>query len=112
MRQIGQRTDVVVQANGGANSSHWMRSNISTICNLPRQPQALAEVYYDGADTNKQPTSQPWPYTDNGRCNNDDLSLTTPYYTMKPDPKPAKTFNIIIDEIMNGTGHLEWRLNE
>lgn len=89
-----------------------MRSNISTICNLPHQPQALAEVYYNDADTNKQPTSQPWPYTDNGRSNNDDLSLTTPYYTIKSDPNPAKTFTLFINESMNSTGHLEWRLNE
>lgn len=89
-----------------------MRSNISTICNLPLHPQALAEIYYSGADTTKQPTTQPWPYTDNGQCNNDDLSLTTPYYAITPDPNPAKTFNIIVDEVVNATGHLEWRLNK
>lgn len=109
---IGQRTDVVIQANGSANSAYWMRSNISTICNLPLQPQALAEVYYDGADTTKQPTTQPWPYTDNGQCNNDNLSLTTPYYAITPDPNPAKTFNVIVDAVKNASGHLEWRLNE
>lgn len=89
-----------------------MRSNISTICNLPLQPQALAEVYYNGADTTKQPATQPWPYTDNGRCNNDDLSLTTPYYAITPNASPEKTFTIMIDTFINATGHLEWRLNE
>ena len=89
-----------------------MRSNISTICNLALQPQALAEVYYDGADTTKQPATQPWPYTDNGRCNNDDLSLTTPYYSITPEPNSAKTINVIVDRIVNETGHNEWRINE
>lgn len=103
---------MVVEAIGAAKSSYWMRSNISTICNLPLQPQALAQIYYQGADTTKDPTSKPWPYTDNGRCNNDDLSLTTPFYPITPDPKPAKTYNIMIDAIVNATGHLEWRLNE
>lgn len=111
VRQIGQRTDVIVQATESAESNYWMRSNISTICNLPHQPQALAEVYYNDADTNKRPTSQPWPYTDNDRCNNDDLSLTTPYYTIKPDLNPAKTFTLFIDDVVNSTGHLEWQLN-
>ena len=88
-----------------------MRSNISTLCNLPHQPQALAQVYYDGADTASQPSSQPWPYTDNGQCSNDDLALTTPTYAISPDPHPARTFTITLDNIVNGTGHREWRLN-
>jgi len=89
-----------------------MRSNISLICNLPHQPYALAEIFYEQADTTKQPMSQAWPYTDNGLCNNDALSLTTPYYPMTPNPNPAKTFTILVDEIVNATGHLEWRLNQ
>jgi len=103
---------VVVQANGNANWAYWMRSNISTICNLPLQPQALAEIYYQKADTTTQPTTEPWPSIDNGKCNNDDLSLTTPYYSITPNPDPAKTFEVIVDEKVNATGHLEWRLNQ
>jgi len=103
---------VVVQANGEVNSAYWMRSNISTICNLPLQPQALAKIYYEEADTTEQPTTKSWPYTDNGKCNNDDLSLTTPYYAITPDPDPAKTFEVIVDQQVNATGHLEWRLNQ
>ena len=102
---------MVVYANGDPKSAYWMRSNISTICNLPHQPQALAEIYYQGAGVNEQPKTQPWPYTDNGKCNNDDLSLTTPYFNITPDPNPAKTFDVIVDEKVNATGHLEWRLN-
>ncbi|KAL8792760.1 MAG: hypothetical protein Q9195_004647 [Heterodermia aff. obscurata] len=108
---IGQRTDVVVHASGNPKSTYWMRSNISTICNLPLQPQALAQVYYSGANTASQPTSQPWPYTDNGQCANDDLTLTTPSYALTPSPNPAKTFTIVVDNIVDATGHLQWRLN-
>jgi len=103
---------VVVQANGNANGAYWMRSNISTICNLPLQPQALAEIYYQKADTITQSTTKPWPSIDNGKCNNDDLSLITSYYSITPNPDPAKTFEIIVDEKVNATGHLEWRLNQ
>ena len=103
---------MVVQANGDADQAYWMRSNISTICNLPLQPQALAEIYYEDANTTEQPSTQPWPYTDNGKCNNDDLSLTAPYYAITPDPTPAKTFEILVDQYVNATGHLEWRLNK
>lgn len=103
---------MIVQAKGDANGAYWMRSKISTICNLPHQPQALAEIYYEKANTAQQPMSEPWPYTDNGKCNNDDLSLTTPYYGIAPDLNPAKTIEIIVDERVNATGHLEWRLNQ
>lgn len=72
----------------------------------------MAEVYYEDADTTKPPTTQPWAYTDNGKCNNDDLSLTTPYYAMTPDPDPVTTTEVIIDQKVNATGHAEWRLNE
>ena len=109
---MGQRTDVVVQADGVETGSYWMRSNISAICNLPLQPQALAEIYYEKADTSNHPTSNPWPYTDNGKCNNDDLSLTTPYYAITPDPSPDKTYEILVDQKVNATGHLEWRFNQ
>ena len=110
--QVGQRTDVVVKADGVATGSYWMRSNISTICNLPLQPQALAEIYYEKADTANKPTTNRWPYTDNGKCNNDDLSLTTPYYAINPDPSPDKTYEFLVDQKVNATGHLEWRLNQ
>ncbi|MCJ1286660.1 hypothetical protein MMC26_006006 [Xylographa opegraphella] len=108
---VGQRTDVVVRATGNANQSYWMRSNISTICNLPLQPLAMAEIHYEEADSTKHPTTQSWPYTDDGQCANDDLSLTTPYYAITPDPNPAITFEVLVDEVINATGHLEWRMN-
>lgn len=46
---IGQRTDVLVRANGTLDA-YWMRSNVSEPCSLSLQPHGLAAVYYDGAD--------------------------------------------------------------
>ncbi|PHH91578.1 hypothetical protein CDD83_11114 [Cordyceps sp. RAO-2017] len=43
---IGQRTDVLVEANGELDS-YWMRSNMSESCSLTTQPYALAIIYYE-----------------------------------------------------------------
>ena len=109
--QIGQRTDVIVHADGEIDSAYWMRSSISTICNLPLQPHALAGVYYEDANVTNLPNTQAWPYIDDGKCHNDDLSLTTPYYAITPDPHPSRTYEVDVDEQVNATGQLEWRLN-
>lgn len=72
-----------------------MRSNISTICGLANQPNALAAIYYDRADTTKAPTSTAWNIPDPGTCENDDLSLTVPYYSLTPTaPATVRTFEI------------------
>lgn len=95
---IGQRTDVLVTANAGkSNTAYWMRSNISTICSASKQPLGVAAIYYDKADTTKSPTSQAWNIADPGTCANDDLSTTTPLYTLTPSPSPATTRSMDID---------------
>lgn len=101
--------DVLVTANAGKpNSAFWMRSNISSICSLSNQPFALAAVYYDRSDTSKAPTSSAWNVPDPGTCT-DDLSLTIPYYTIKPST-PSVTQNLDIDFHFNATGHFLWTL--
>lgn len=48
-----------------------MRSNISEICSLPLQPDGLAGVYYEGADTDKMPKTTANYYPgDDGTCTN------------------------------------------
>ncbi|MCJ1319188.1 hypothetical protein MMC15_004521 [Xylographa vitiligo] len=108
---IGQRTDILVTANGSSTGAYWMRSNIDTICALPKQPNALAVIYYNHANTSAVPNTTAWPYTDDGRCANDDLSLTTPFFPITPAPVPAFTQELVIDEAVNATGHLDWRIN-
>ena len=59
---IGQRTDVIVEANGNVKESYWMRSTIAS-CSFTYQPDALAIVYYPQANQNSQPTSTAWNNT-------------------------------------------------
>ncbi|QSZ30962.1 hypothetical protein DSL72_000522 [Monilinia vaccinii-corymbosi] len=106
---VGQRTDVLVTANGSPDSAYWMRSNISTLCSSTNQPIALAAIYYDQADTDHTPTSTPWDVPDPGTCANDDLSVTEPYYTIAAD-EPSTTQNMDINFYVNDTGSFLWTL--
>jgi FtsP/CotA-like multicopper oxidase with cupredoxin domain len=109
---IGQRTDVLVTADRGtATSAFWMRSNISTICSVTNQGNALAAIYYDKADTTKAPTSTAWNVPDPGTCENDDLSLTVPTFPIVPNP-PTTTRNLDVNFTVNATGHFLWQLDE
>lgn len=104
---VGQRSDVLVTANAGpATSAFWMRSNI-TSCSAANQPNALAAIYYDKADTSKAPTSKAWNIPDPGTCANDALSLTKPMFPMAvPNPTYTHTFNITL--FTNSTGTTLW----
>ncbi|PBP25971.1 ascorbase and Cu-oxidase [Diplocarpon rosae] len=108
---IGQRTDVLVTANvGKSNSAFWMRSNISTICSAAVQPNALAAIYYDGADTSKAPTSNAWNVPDPGSCTNDNLSLTVPTFPIAvATPSTTQTYDI--NSFRNSTGSFLWTLD-
>ena len=74
----GQRTDILVTANGSSTDAVFMRSDISAFCvnNNPAHSQshALAAIYYENADTSKTPTSEAGYYDDNG-CHNVSLFL-------------------------------------
>ncbi|KJZ68794.1 hypothetical protein HIM_11813 [Hirsutella minnesotensis 3608] len=74
---IGQRTDVLVKANGHL-SSYWMRSNISTECSLAILPNATAIIRYDDDHSDDLPKSKPWNIPDPGTCLNDALTKTEP----------------------------------
>lgn len=107
---VGQRTDVLVTANAGSSdSSFWMRSNISTICSLANQPNALAAIYYDSADTNSTPASTAWDVPDPGTCTNDELDTTEPYYSLSAET-PSTTQNLDINSYVNETGTFLWTL--
>ena len=109
---IGQRTDVLVTANvGTSKSAFWMRSNISEICSGTKQPSALAAIYYDKADTKKAPTSKAWNIPDPGTCRNDDLSLSVPYYALKPQA-PTTVKNLDVSFVVNGSNIFLWELDK
>lgn len=61
---VGQRTDVLVTANGKSTDAVWMRSDISEKCSVPNQPHALAGIYYEHANTSATPKSVATPYDD------------------------------------------------
>ncbi|MCJ1400473.1 hypothetical protein MMC11_003679 [Xylographa trunciseda] len=109
---VGQRTDVLVTANQEhSNSAFWMRSNISTICSSDNQPNALAAIYYDNADTTVDPTSTAWDVPDPGTCENDDLALTVPFYPITPTMQPATTRTLEITFEFNATGSFLYLVN-
>ena len=101
---------MVTAAAGTSTSAWWMRSNISTACSFAKQPNALAAIYYDKADTTKAPTSVAWNIPDPGNCANDDLSLTIPYYSIAA-ATPSTTKTMVIDYFINATGSFLWRLD-
>ena len=97
---IGQRTDVLVTANGKPTDAVFMRSDM--VCSLTNQPNALAAIYYPQADTNARPNSTATVYTSN--CENDPLTQTTPYFPFGSVPSPAATQQIDITFGPNATG--------
>lgn len=81
---IGQRTDVLVRADGDQDA-YWMRSNISAHCSLASELHAYAVVYYDDVDDDSQePQSEPWDVPDPKTCANDDLAVTRPFMRRRP----------------------------
>ena len=56
---VGQRSDVIVEANGNPDTAYWMRSTISN-CSQTLQPDAQAIVYYPHAPEDKKPTTTAW----------------------------------------------------
>ncbi|TFB01096.1 Laccase-2 [Trichoderma ghanense] len=105
---VGQRSDVLVKADGDLDA-YWMRSNIST-CSFASQPNALAAIYYDGADTETAPQSTPWDVPDPGTCANDDLWVTVPVMKL-PLPQPDLTIDMELGHFVNETGHSLWRMD-
>ena len=105
---VGQRADVIVQANFSSTSSWWMRSTISS-CSLGDQPIGLAMIYYEDADTSVTPNSTAWVDT-TVPCANDPLSETTPYFPIVPT-EPEIVQDITLNFGTNATGHLLWTMD-
>jgi FtsP/CotA-like multicopper oxidase with cupredoxin domain len=108
---VGQRTDVTFEATGNPGDMFWMRAQV-VFCppSLTKQVEMLGALYYDGADTNTQPTTTQTADSNLTNCQNvscllqhftivmyrannstlsltldvlqDDLKITKPYYPM------------------------------
>lgn len=109
---VGQRTDIIVKANLPAGSSVFMRSLISS-CSLvapTTQTEALAAIFYNGADETKTPSSNPTLINDT-LCGNDPLSKTIPAYPFPATSAPATTEQIDMRIGMNETNHTLWYMS-
>ncbi|KAG6236899.1 hypothetical protein E4U25_003226 [Claviceps purpurea] len=106
---IGQRTDVLVRANGLLDA-YWMRSNISQLCSLSNNPSAYAVVYYDDATDSLVPQSKPWDVPDPGTCANDDLTVTEPYMVRQP-MEPDLTYDMDVNVFKNESNITLWSLD-
>lgn len=106
---IGQRADVIVHANGSSHDVVWMRSTISSTCSVTTQPDGLAIIYYQQADTNSTPNSTAWSI-DDSKCANDPLNKTVPFAPIEPQ-SPQTTVNIALNFEINATGHFLWTMD-
>lgn len=107
---VGQRTDVLVKADGDAGSSYWMRTSApgGEACGGSNAPFALAAIYYDDADTSQSPTTSA-AYNET-ECANDPLEDTVPEYSITPSPNPFVQ-DLELSLVMNATGNYEWQIN-
>ncbi|KAK5656371.1 hypothetical protein OQA88_4751 [Cercophora sp. LCS_1] len=101
---VGQRADVLVEANAEG-SAFWMRSDLT--CAPAKQPNAVAAVYYDDADSTKTPTTSPWDLP-SPPCANDDLSVTEPLMPI-PVPQPTTTHTMEIEIFTNESDITLWK---
>ena len=88
-----------------------MRSDVSATCSLNQgNPNALAAIYYEDADTNGFPTSKATTYHDN-LCANDDLNKTIPFFPFPATSKPAFTQELNITFGLNATKYNLFYIN-
>ncbi|KAG8528577.1 uncharacterized protein KY384_006264 [Bacidia gigantensis] len=112
---VGQRTDVIVSANGNPNGTYFMRANITSgQCTEPTdQSLALAAIYYEHADTSLTPTASDsdTQLDTTDPCTNSDLSIAVPAYRI-PALEPSTTLHMEVNVTVNSTGHLIWTVND
>lgn len=112
--QVGQRTDVVVEATGDCTDIVWMRSQITSgACTEPaNQPYALAVIYYEDANTTSAPGNASVVQIDTTPpCLNDPLFDTVPMYPIVAAGTNA-TVTMDVAVAVNSTGHIIWTIND
>jgi FtsP/CotA-like multicopper oxidase with cupredoxin domain len=114
---VGQRTDVIVEAVGKAGDAFWMRSQLGagpTSCSLADgvSPNALAAVYYDGADENSVPTSNSTITTARiETCKNDALTQQEPLFPISANPVGKLVTQQLDFDITNNGTNFVWIVN-
>ncbi|RDA94972.1 hypothetical protein CP533_0107 [Ophiocordyceps camponoti-saundersi (nom. inval.)] len=106
---VGQRTDVIVHADGNKDS-YFMRTEMSKTCSLVTLNEAKAIIFYDRAGApGVEPKSTPWIFPNSTTCLNDDLSLTEPIMKLAV-PKPDVQVEYDISVKVNGSNITLWEL--
>ncbi|RAL14121.1 uncharacterized protein BO97DRAFT_448692 [Aspergillus homomorphus CBS 101889] len=109
----GQRTDVLVKANGKPRDAYWMRASIDMDClnSTATYPTVTAAIYYEDAVTSQWPNTTSTATWESDNCAGDPLHLTVPYYPLTPPSNPTTTETIEINLGQNATGHYLFYLN-
>jgi FtsP/CotA-like multicopper oxidase with cupredoxin domain len=109
---IGQRVDVVVEANGEEDASYYMRSTIYTDCSGADQPYALAAIYYPEANQTALPDSTEQEDTLPDCATADyPLESTVPVYEIPVAEIPDVTHTITIALGQNSSGNWLWSMD-
>lgn len=104
---VGQRSDVLVYGTGEPTDAVYMRAFRPTSCALSNGgEEVVAAVYYEDADRNHLPKSQPGPNAYNEYCGNDPLEDTVPTYPLEAT-EPSVTEIVPVQLKSNGS-HLVW----
>ena len=107
----GQRTDVIVHANGDASEAYWLRVWNSPGCGDTLGPDGRAVIFYAEADQTILPTTTGLPTPPDASCANDPLSLTVPVY-VEPVAEPDTTLWITLTAGLNDTGSVQFFMND
>jgi len=113
---VGQRTDIIISADLPSDTAVWMRSTISDGggCTGSANPDVMAAIFYDGADTTVAPTSEPnesYNETWIESCYNDLLTEEFVPSAAMAVEAPSVVTDIFVDLVENSTGHFVWELN-
>ena len=107
---VGQRTDVIVQANAEPGEAYWMRVWNSPGCGDTKGPDGRAVIFYQGADQTQLPWSTGLATPVDANCANDALNLTTPVY-VQPVAEPDTTIYVQLLAGLNSTGSTQFMMN-
>ncbi|KAJ9623616.1 hypothetical protein H2203_005878 [Taxawa tesnikishii (nom. ined.)] len=107
---VAQRTDVLVVAPNDTTASYWMRAQDigGAACGGSSNPEALAAIYNENANTAVLPTTI--STINDTNCANDPLSIQVPEFAVTPST-PSFQQDLDISLVQNATGSYEWRLN-
>lgn len=106
---VGQRTDVLVKADGEGDS-FWMRSTIPKACGFAQNPHSQGAIFYNGADETKPPVTTASKKFDDDNCDNDSLDKTKPILPLPAFP-PDLTVPIDVGLVKNDSGVFLWKMN-